>query len=81
MNLDKVNNDLKYYAVEFAEATHICCEDGQYRRRPGYIVVNKETDVVVLSFRPSTLTVHWTSCLILSRCIRHLTTCLSMRTW
>lgn len=43
--LAKTNDDLKYYEVQFSDEGSIMCEDGEYRVRPGYAVVNTLTRV------------------------------------
>ena len=45
--LTKVNSDLKYYEVIVIDGEHpVICEDGEYRKRKGYGIINKLTDVV-----------------------------------
>jgi hypothetical protein len=45
--LTKANNELKYYEIRMikvVDGVPIMCEDGEYRKRNGYSVYNKETD-------------------------------------
>ena len=49
IDLSKVNDDMTYYTVKYSDKSPIYCEDGEYRVRPGYVVVNKDTDVVELT--------------------------------
>lgn len=43
--LKKVNDQLEHYEVQLTTDLPIICEDGQYRKRHGYAVYNKVSDV------------------------------------